>query len=241
MFQGTVVHGGGSCQISVTTDLNPTPNSVWKVIKSIHGGCPHRTHAGNLDPADPLYQLPDGYDVQIPDLPVGSYTLAWSWFNKVGNREMYMNCAPIEITGGAGTVDPNSLPDMFIANIPQTTCKTPDNTDLVFPNPGSNLEKLGSGTAYASPVECGSSNPAPIVNPVTVPPVPVTPIVNPVNPVAPPPPPPPPSTGSCTEGTFKCIDGATYSQCAAGAWSVTMPVAPGTSCIPGEGATLNIV
>ena len=237
-FKGTAVHGGGSCQISVTTDLNPTEKSVWKVIKSIHGGCPARNQPGNIDPANAELPLPEGYDVEVPDLPTGSYTLAWTWFNKVGNREMYMNCAPIEITGGSGSVDPSSLPDMMVANIPQSSCKTLETFDIEFPNPGENVVKYGSGPYGPPSGDCGSVGAAPQPvdeKPAEVPVGNTTPVEN----TTPPPPPPPPS-GSCTPGYFKCIDGKTYSQCAPSGWSVAMPVAPGTSCTVGEGPTLNV-
>jgi hypothetical protein len=242
-FMGTAVHGGGSCQISVSTDTNPTEGSSWKVIKSIEGGCPAKNQAGNIEPGNAELPLPEGYQVEVPDLPVGSYTLAWTWFNRLGNREMYMNCAPIEITGGSGSVSPDSLPDMFVAHIPQTTCSIPEGGDLKFPNPGENVVQFGAGT-YMDPVgDCG-----PVGSGSSAPPPPV--VNNPVDSgsSAPPPPPAPPannnpapvSGGSCTEGSFKCIDGSTFSMCAAGAWSVAMAVAPGTSCVPGEGATLNL-
>ena len=49
-------------------------------------------------------------------------------------------------------------------------------------------------------------------------------------------------SGACTtEGEFNCIDGTKYQQCGSGIWSVAMPVAPGTKCTGGRGATLNIV
>lgn len=143
-FTGQAVHGGGSCQVSLTTDKNPTKNSVWKVIKSIEGGCPSRTATGNLgDNANA--ENPDKYDFTIPkELAAGDYTLAWTWFNHVGNREMYMNCAAITVEGSGGSKDLlNSLPDMFTANI-GGVCETLPNTDLQFPNPGKDVDRLKS-------------------------------------------------------------------------------------------------
>ncbi|KFY13099.1 hypothetical protein V491_06515, partial [Pseudogymnoascus sp. VKM F-3775] len=148
-FVGSAVHGGGSCQISITYDEKPTKDSVWKVIHSIEGGCPARGVDGNLG-GGPDTPVPDDYSFTIPDsLPTGSAVLAWTWFNKVGNREMYMNCAPIDITGGSSkskrdTAAFDALPDMFTANI-ENGCTTKESVDLQFPNPGESVEKLGSG------------------------------------------------------------------------------------------------
>jgi len=94
----TATHGGGSCQISVTKDQKPTKDSVWKVIHSIEGGCP-TTNGGNINNPKDLGSFP----FKVPsELPEGEMTMAWTWFNKVGNREMYMNCAPIKVSGGTG-------------------------------------------------------------------------------------------------------------------------------------------
>ncbi|KFZ01258.1 hypothetical protein V501_10120 [Pseudogymnoascus sp. VKM F-4519 (FW-2642)] len=149
-FVGSAVHGGGSCQISITYDEKPTKDSVWKVIHSIEGGCPARGVDGNLG-GGPDTPVPDDYSFTIPDsLPTGNAVLAWTWFNKVGNREMYMNCAPIDITGGNSkskrdTAAYDALPDMFTANI-DNGCTTDDSKDLKFPNPGESVELLGSST-----------------------------------------------------------------------------------------------
>ncbi|KAI5296980.1 hypothetical protein KEM56_005178, partial [Ascosphaera pollenicola] len=83
-FTGSAVHGGGSCQISLTTDMQPTKDSKWKVIHSIEGGCPANTE-GNM----PGGQNDDTtFNFKIPDsIKPGEYTLAWTWLNRVGNRE----------------------------------------------------------------------------------------------------------------------------------------------------------
>lgn len=150
-FQGAAVHGGGSCQFSVAYgDTPPSDASQWKVIYSIIGGCPAEA-AGNIpstgtDPQGrvigPLCNNDSGmeclrqFNVPIPkDIKNGNAMFAWTWFNKIGNREMYMNCAPVKITGGS---DDSSfvagLPGMFIANV-EGQCTT-GNGVLGFPEPG---------------------------------------------------------------------------------------------------------
>lgn len=51
---------------------------------------------------------------------------------------MYHNCAHVKITNGNGGAQGlDSYPDMFIADIRQTTCKSPLTTaELEFPNMG---------------------------------------------------------------------------------------------------------
>lgn len=158
-FIGTAVHGGGSCQVSVTYDNPPTKNSVWKVIKSIEGGCPSRNEPGNIPGDDPNYPIPDTYDFEIPTIPEGEATLAWTWFNKIGQREMYMNCAPIKITGSGGSAEYyNSLPDMFKANINGVSdgCTTSEGSDTQFPDAGITVEQNDKG-AFGPPGSCPSS------------------------------------------------------------------------------------
>ncbi|KAK4159979.1 hypothetical protein QBC43DRAFT_360778 [Cladorrhinum sp. PSN259] len=150
-FTGGAQHGGGSCQFSVTYDFPPPADpSKWKTIYTLIGGCP-ASAAGNLPAAQPDA---DGradspqcgndsgtecvrqFNVPIPkDLPNGNATFAWTWYNKIGNRELYMNCAPVSITGGSSsTTFFNELPEMFVANIPGK-CTT-SNGVLNIPNPG---------------------------------------------------------------------------------------------------------
>ncbi|KAK9659894.1 hypothetical protein K7432_018324 [Basidiobolus ranarum] len=57
------------------------------------------------------------YDVPVPNtVPNGKAILGWTWINKTGNREYYMNCADITIEGGTGHCI--SGPKNFVANLP---------------------------------------------------------------------------------------------------------------------------
>ncbi|CAD6585869.1 MAG: hypothetical protein ASARMPREDX12_002146 [Alectoria sarmentosa] len=162
-FIGSAVHGGGSCQISLTTDMPATSKSDWMVIHSIEGGCPAKGTTGNdlvgqNGGSNYTYTIPQG-------ITPGSYTLAWTWFNKIGNREMYMNCASIKVSGGsakrAATLNETlgiselsgrataSFPGMFKANIPTTDCETVDSADVQFPYPGASVEKDGTSALTA--------------------------------------------------------------------------------------------
>lgn len=139
-FSGSAVHGGGSCQIAITTDKTPTKDSKFKVIHSIEGGCP-----GVGGPAT--------FDFKVPDmLPDGDLVMAWTWFNKIGNREIYMNCANVKVSGGASDTSKfEKLPDMALANIQVgsgASCKTAESSDYTFPGVGQNgdtVVKAGSG------------------------------------------------------------------------------------------------
>ncbi|KAL2207712.1 hypothetical protein CC79DRAFT_1272135 [Sarocladium strictum] len=152
-FIGSAVHGGGSCQVSITTDAKPDANSVWKVIKSIEGGCPAKDTEGNL-PDNANGEVPYSYGYTIPaELAAGNYTIAWTWQNKIGNRELYMNCGPLQVTGDKaddGLLD--SLPDMFVANI-GNGCETEHGTDVEYPNPGKDVDRFnGATSAFKGPV-----------------------------------------------------------------------------------------
>lgn len=81
---GTATHGGGSCQLSLSYDNGQT----FKVIKSMIGGCP----------------LTSSYDFTVPaSAPNGEALLGWTWQNKLGNREFYMNCAAVKIVSGSSS------------------------------------------------------------------------------------------------------------------------------------------
>ncbi|KAK5048912.1 hypothetical protein LTR84_005333 [Exophiala bonariae] len=133
-ISGTASHHGGSCQLSLSYDNGLT----FKVIKSMIGGCP----------------LQSSYAFTIPsNAPASSTVLfSWSWFNVVGNREMYQNCARVKIVAGPNqrmirrsndrskrqSTPLQDLPDMFVANVGRG-CVTKENYAYVFPNPGSDV------------------------------------------------------------------------------------------------------
>ncbi|KAF2254594.1 lytic polysaccharide monooxygenase [Trematosphaeria pertusa] len=150
-FKGTAVHGGGSCQLSYTQDTEPTANSKFKVIKSIEGGCP------GVDGVNE-------YDFTLPDsIPSGKGTFVWTWFSKLsGAPELYMNCAPIDVSGGASdTSGLDALPDMLVANIASTTCESPLNHALQFPDPGTVLATGNTNDIEPPTGDCGTTGSTP--------------------------------------------------------------------------------
>ena len=143
-LSGTAVHGGGSCQISLSYDNGAT----FHVIKSMIGGCP----------------LSDSWDFTIPSFaPAGNALLAWTWQNKIGNREFYMNCAEVSIIGGntnkkhrrQADASLESLPYLWKANLASINdCSTSEGEDPVYPNPGADVE-YGDGMSSSSPPSPG--------------------------------------------------------------------------------------
>lgn len=141
-FEGSASHGGGSGQISLSKDLEPTVNSEFKVIKSFVGGFPTSRY-GNSGTDEYTFAVPDGIEA-------GNYTLAWTWYNQIGNRELYMNCARVSVSGGSGSSAFDSLPDMYVINLPSTTCGSVENYALTFPNPGTAVVSAGSAFSAAT-------------------------------------------------------------------------------------------
>jgi hypothetical protein len=82
-FDGSASHGGGSCQLSVTLDRQPTADSTFKTIASWIGGCPIDDTDGGTHPWN--YTIPS-------EVPNGKATLAWSWVSKLsGQPELCSN------------------------------------------------------------------------------------------------------------------------------------------------------
>ncbi|KAH8836593.1 hypothetical protein MCOR27_011050 [Pyricularia oryzae] len=229
VFKGSAVHSGGSCQVSLTYEANLTKDTVWRTITSFHGGCPIKFD-GNMPPnAEAVLDSGLTYDVPA-DIPAGDAKIAWTWINKSGHREFYMQCGPVKLSGPGGPkANFEKLPEMVVANVEGFPCKTEEGKDYKFKNPGSkvvtapglNLVTLecgagggGGGGGDAAPAPAGPPAPAPG-------------------------PAPAPAAGGgggggCTSGAFKCVGDAKFQQCANGAWAAEMAVAAGTKCQDGK-------
>ncbi|KAK0629348.1 hypothetical protein B0T17DRAFT_486914 [Bombardia bombarda] len=163
-FTGGAQHGGGSCAFSMTYEYPPPADkSKWKTIYTLIGGCPVSA-VGNLPAAAPDAQgradsphcgndsgveCVRQFEVPIPkDMPSGNATFAWTWYNAMGNRELYMSCAPVQVAGGSeDTTFFDTLPEIFVANIPGE-CVTAEGI-LNIPNPGQYGRVLQEPTAGA--------------------------------------------------------------------------------------------
>ncbi|KAF8419347.1 hypothetical protein EV426DRAFT_538891 [Tirmania nivea] len=231
---GSAVHGGGSCQASISEDGGAT----FKAIKTYIGDCPHAEGAAGT------------FDFTVPkDTKDGPVLFAWTWFNKIGNREMYMNCASIEITGGGSGLSP--YPDIFTANI-ANGCTTADGKDVEIPNPGKDVVISPKAAAAPPQGSCGPAGPAPPTDkkPETgaapppadqkseteaPPPTQSPPIVDPPKDVKKVDVPPPPTTagGSCSTGSIVCTSETAWSLCTNGTPVPMGVVASGTKCVNG--------
>ncbi|KAF8852370.1 hypothetical protein BDZ45DRAFT_543166, partial [Acephala macrosclerotiorum] len=131
---GGAVHEGGSCQIALAYPQDKF--SKFTVIHSYEGSCP----------------LSDGqtFSFTVPaDAPTGSAVFAWTWHNKVGNREIYQSCSPVTIVAGSEGAAPvvpfSARPDIFVANL-GNGCSTTETTEVKYPFPGPDVTAAFRGT-----------------------------------------------------------------------------------------------
>jgi hypothetical protein len=95
-------HDGGHCQFAFSYDEGTT----WVVVHTITRSC-FQQNQGN-------------YVVPIPSSmpPCEKCIFAWTWINAMGNREFYMNCVDVKITGNGNAI---AGPRLFVANLPGYT------------------------------------------------------------------------------------------------------------------------
>jgi hypothetical protein len=77
-LEGTAVHGGGHCQFGISYD-----NQNFLVLKTVLNSC-------LLDSMTYTFNLPD-------NAPGGDLIIFWTWVNRIGNREYYMECADVTV------------------------------------------------------------------------------------------------------------------------------------------------
>jgi hypothetical protein len=79
-YEGGAAHGGGHCQYALSYDHGAT----WLTIHTIVERC----LVGTVE-----------HDVPLPaGLPPSDHAhLAWTWVNRVGNREYYWNCVDVRV------------------------------------------------------------------------------------------------------------------------------------------------
>lgn len=85
-------HWGGSCQVGFSVDNGTT----FQVATSYEGNCPNRNGGNGADGQNFNFTVPK-------DMPSGQAIFAWMWFNR--EQEFNMNCAVVNITGGAAQVN----------------------------------------------------------------------------------------------------------------------------------------
>lgn len=164
VFEGTAVHGGGSGQMVITYDF-PPPKDInkWRVLTSYEGG--HPVDNGDQNFAEGSGKKAPATTYTVWEfLPQGKATVAWMWFNKIGNREHYMKCATVSIGGSSeilsGQMESDALkklPTPFRANSNGCTLSTAEAASLKFNNPGNDVRGTGTMTSACDKTIAGTA------------------------------------------------------------------------------------
>lgn len=164
VFEGTAVHGGGSGQMVISYDFPPPADiNKWRVLTSYEGG--HPVDNGNQNFAEGSGQKAPATTYTVWEfLPKGKATVAWMWYNKVGNREHYMKCATVSIGGSseilAGQMESEALkklPTAFRANSNGCTLSTEEAATLKFNNPGNDVRGTGTKSSACDKTIAGTA------------------------------------------------------------------------------------
>ncbi|KAL2263557.1 hypothetical protein VTK26DRAFT_6205 [Humicola hyalothermophila] len=144
---GGAPHGGGSCQAALSVD----GGRAFRVLRSYVGGCPSG-EAGRSGSSSSSSSSSSSWAFRVPR-DVGSVrgaVFAWGWYNRLGNREFYQNCAVVDVVavvgGGLERVPFGTRPEMFKANV-GNGCTTVEGKDVEFPDPGPDVDWYGGDLA----------------------------------------------------------------------------------------------
>ncbi|KAJ2444659.1 hypothetical protein GGI03_007799, partial [Coemansia sp. RSA 2337] len=103
-----VSHSGGHCEFSISYDSGKTFAVIHRELQYCFVGKQPSGTTNTVSVNSYTFNLPS-------DLPSSDKAIfAWSWVNASGNREFYMNCADIAITGS--TSKSYTGTEMVIAN-----------------------------------------------------------------------------------------------------------------------------
>lgn len=142
-LEGTAVHGGGHCQFGVTYD-----DSTFVVLKTVTDNC-------LISGMDYNFDLPS-------NIPSGDITVFWTWVNRIGNREYYMECADITVNNPNGNTSPVEIKgkELLVVNILGNTI-IPEN--LPVGNDGIDLLNARKDISIVSGSSSGNSGSSPVV------------------------------------------------------------------------------
>ncbi|KAJ2399531.1 hypothetical protein GGI23_002599, partial [Coemansia sp. RSA 2559] len=207
------IHSGGNMEFSISYDGGKTFAVVHQVLRyAFLNGKP----AGLTNTAQVLE-----YTFTLPkELPNSdSAVFAWTWVNASGNREFYMNCADVKITGS--TSKSYTAKEVTIANYPgyPTIAEFDGNYDTGIQYYTTDIKKItvspsgttGGGSSNKPDASSAAVSEAPVPTPA-----PVIKVVS-------------DNSGACTSGLMQC-SGTGYKICANGAWTAVLPCGTGTTC-----------
>ena len=210
VLEGTATHGGGHCQFGITYD-----NVHFLVLNTVYDNC-------LIDSLEYTLTLP-------PNIPQSNFTIFWTWINKIGNREYYMDCVDISlINGNILNEEPVIIygKSLLVVNLPGFPIipEFPhegmyNGQDLLNNRPNIGFSfvfaKKNPNNSHSTTIETGPQRPTQTTQTIPI------------------------STGSCQNGKMMCQGTLmqTYNICDNGIWR-TMPCATGTTCKTIDASTI---
>uniref|UniRef100_A0A6C0H6X2 Carbohydrate-binding module family 19 domain-containing protein n=1 Tax=viral metagenome TaxID=1070528 RepID=A0A6C0H6X2_9ZZZZ len=200
-LEGTATHGGGHCQFGISYN-----DRDFLVLRTVFSSC-----------------MLDGmsYEFYLPaETPSGDTTVFWTWINRIGNREYYMECADVRVENGNTNQDVN-LPgkELIVANIlnypiiPEFMATgSYDGADLFSEQKSITINpRISNVVVNSKPIPTQSQS-------IPTPP----PWRRPTRTLQ--------TTQQCIPGYMRCEQDDSFSICSNGNW-VNMACAEGTKCI----------
>ncbi|KAJ1931169.1 hypothetical protein FBU59_006808, partial [Linderina macrospora] len=154
--QGGAAHGGGHCEFSLSYDGGKTFVVIHQELKYCFVGSASNSNTAGIN----------SYTFNLPsELPGTDHAVfAWSWVNAIGNREFYMDCADVSISGSSKSYTGK---EMTIANYGPNYPTIGEfggnyDTGLEYYKSARQITVTGSGTATGS--SDSSSSAVPVIS-----------------------------------------------------------------------------